>query len=50
MVEGGLSAGYSPHRGYSQLSNQIPLCTQCPKSAPDTVRAGYHLPDEKRGV
>jgi hypothetical protein len=44
---GGLSAGYSPQPGYSQLRNQIPLCTQCPKLAPDTMRVGYYLPDEK---
>jgi hypothetical protein len=30
---GGLSAGYSPQLGYSQLSYQIPLCTPCPTSA-----------------
>jgi hypothetical protein len=46
---GGLSAGYSPQPGYSQLSSQIPLCTPSPTSAPDTARTSGHFPDEKLG-
>jgi hypothetical protein len=44
-----VSAGYSPQPGYSQLSDQIPLCTPCPTSPPDMVRVDHWLPDEKPG-
>lgn len=47
--KGGLSAGYSPQPGSSQLRSQIPLYTQCPKSAPYTARASGHFPAEKLG-
>jgi hypothetical protein len=45
--EGGLSAGHSPQPGYSQLSNQIPVCTQCPTSAQGYGASGP-LPSKRK--
>src|SRR5277367_6350571 len=44
---GGLSAGYSPRPGYSQLSDQIPPCTPSPASA-QRYGPGGPLPSRRK--